>query len=258
MNDDPMTSGMIGDVSFSTGTSNVPGTNTASANGAGDSLDINQLDLEVEALSPSDEKKLADALEFSPTLTPGKFHTFIFALEKEKPLDKRTMKDKPVAVFRYTAREVKAEGEGRLVRFCEANTFKSGNMVASRIEELLFALGKFAAFNQSQRRPSDILRLLQEAEGSQQTFEGLVQWRHYDSSSGITTSTNPAKPYKRTVDGVETTVVEQAWPRNPDGSFARHPGNEVVQRVRPVEAKSQVKANSHDVHTVTSIPGVRY
>lgn len=200
--------------------------------------DINDLDLQSEPMEDVDMDKLEEALAYAPTLKPGAFHSFIFKLDDEKPWQAVTMKGKPEAQFNYQAVNLKEDGtEGKTLRYQNASTFRSGKMTASRADELLFALGKLKKFKSTERKKGNILELLAEASAEGVVFEGQVQWRHYDKSSGITTSTNPAKPYKKTdkATGQEITVTEQAWPRDEKGQFARHPGNETIARVRPTK-----------------------
>jgi hypothetical protein len=75
-----------------------------------------------------------------------------------------------------------------------------------------------------------------------------VQWRHYDTTTGITISTAPAKPYKKKVKdaegnftGEEVTVTEQPWPRDEKGQFLRHPGQEQIVRVRPTKEMQEAQ-----------------
>lgn len=201
-------------------------------------VDINQLDMQSEPMADVDMDKLEESMEYAPTLAAGQYFPFIFRLSEEKPWQAVTMKGKPEAQFNYEALHIKEDGTtGKTIRFQRANTFRSGKMEASRAEELLFALGKMPAFKASERKKGDILRLLQEASAEQIVFKGQVHWRHYDKATGVTTSTAPAKPYKKVdkTTGQETTVTEQPWPRDEHGKFARHPGNEDIHRVAPTK-----------------------
>jgi hypothetical protein len=200
--------------------------------------DIAELDMITEPVADVDEQDMEKRMAYAPSLTPGKFHNFIFALEKEKPVQNAPIKDKTWAQFNYTATVLDEHNQpGKTIRFCQATTFRSGKMESSRVDELLFSLGKMRKFKQTQKKSSDILALLQEAEGEQRVFRGLVQWRFWDSETGVVTSTAPQKPYAK-VDkktGEKITVVEQPWWRERDGSLSRHEGNETITRVQPTK-----------------------
>lgn len=216
-------------------------------NGHGDSepiTDINELDLRTEPMEDVDESKLADRLEYAPSLAPGKWYNAIFKLDEEKPVVGITMKGKIVASFNYTASIINEDGTpGKDIRFLNANMFRSGKMEASRAEELLFALGKLREFKQTARKPSDVKVLLEAATGEQKVIRVQIQWRRYEKETGQTWSTAPAKPYtKKTKDGGEINVVELPWPKDAKGKFNPRPeefegnyGSETVSRVAPTK-----------------------
>jgi hypothetical protein len=215
-----------------------------------DITDINALDLQTEALPDVDEQKLADRMEYAPSMQPGKFFDFIFKLDDKTPVEGVTIKGKLQAQFNYALSELRSDGSpGKTIRFCQANTFRAGKMESSRAEELLFALGLLTRFQReksqhAQREKSFMLELMQEAGGAQKVIRGQVNWRRYDKGTKQTWSTNPAKPYTKTdkATGQQITVTELPWPKKADGTFNNRPdefegnyGNEIVSRVAPTK-----------------------
>lgn len=207
--------------------------------------DINQLDLQTEPLPDVDENKLADRMEYAPSLQPGKFFNFIFKLDEAKPVEGVTIKGKLQTQFNYECMQVRDDGSaGKTIRFCQANTFRTGKMESSRAEELLFALGLLGRFQRekqahAQREKSFMLELLREASEAQKVIRGQINWRRYDKETKQTWSTNPAKPYTKN-DG--TKVTELSWPKDASGKFNPRPdefngnyGNEQISRVAPTK-----------------------
>jgi hypothetical protein len=220
-------------------------------------MDITQLDLQTEPLPDVDQSKLADRMEYAPSMQPGKFYNFIFKLD-EKPVEGVTIKGKMHANFRYECILLRDDGStGKSIRFLQANTFRAGKMESSRAEELLFALGMLSRFQRekgehAQREKSFMLELLQEASGAQKVIRGQINWRRYDKATKQTWSTNPAKPYtkKDKETGQDVKVVELPWPKKADGSFNNRPdefegnyGSETISRVAPTkETMEAIKA----------------
>lgn len=212
--------------------------------------DISELDLQTENLPDVDEQKLADRMEYAPSMQPGKFYNFIFKLDEKKPFDAVDIKGKKQAQFNYELTEVRDDGStGKTIRFCNANTFRAGKMESSRAEELLFALGLLSRFQRekaehAQREKSFMLELLQEASAAQIVIRGQVQWRRYDKGTKQTWSTSPAKPYEKTdkQTGQKVKVTELPWPKDNTGKLINRPddwegnyGNEIISRVAPTK-----------------------
>lgn len=212
--------------------------------------DITQLDLQTEALPDVDEQKLADRAEYAPSLQPGKFYVFVFALDEKTAVEGVTIKGKLQSQFNYNLTLIKDDGTpGKVIRFNQANTFRTGKMESSRAEELLFALGKLGKFQREKadhagRQTSFMLELMQEAQNEGVAIRGQVNWKRYDKATKQTWSTNPSKPYKKInkETGEEITVTELPWPKDAQGRSDPRPeefegkyGNEIVSRVAPTK-----------------------
>lgn len=201
-------------------------------------VDIAELDAQMEELpEAADPARMEDRMAYAPHLTPGKAIDAIFALA-EPPWESRLIKGKPIAQFNYQLTELREDSStGKVIKFLQANMFRSGKMESSRVDDLLFALGKIKDFNRTGRKASDAFALLQEATAMQIVVRGVIQWRRYDKATGETWSTAPQKPFTKN-DG--TVVAEKLWPKGIDGKFQSRVegwdgnyGNETVSRVMP-------------------------
>jgi hypothetical protein len=200
--------------------------------------DINELDLAVEPLEQVDVDQLEERMTFAPSIPPG-YHTFRFALDDKKPIQSSVLKGKTCFQINFSGTLINPdESEGRKVNYCRANSFRSGKMTASRVDELILSLSHdrdlMNDWQASERKPKDALGLLQRAESEQRRFRGRVIWRHFDKATGEILSSNPQKPFKK---GDGTVVEERPWPRDAQGKLARHPGNEEINQTLPVNLK---------------------
>ena len=225
--------------------------------------DISDIDLQTEELPEVDESKLEDRLEYAPHMTPGRSYAFIFALDKgtankaAQPFQMIEKKGKKYGQANYQLTELREDGStGKVIKFLRADMYRSPKMDASKMEELLFALGKLHVFQATARKFTDAYNLLQEAEAEQKVVRGVVQWqRSLKKEDGTYDrwSTAPQKPYTKP-DG--TKVAEKSWPKTKDGKFNPRPeefaavngdkpnyGSETVSRVLPTkETAAEIKA----------------
>lgn len=210
--------------------------------------DINEIDLATEALPEVDESKMEDRLEYAPHMQPGKSYNFIFALDKDKPTELVKRGEKNVGQVNYTLTEVRDDGStGKVIKFLRADMYRTENMESSKMDELLFALGRLHDFQQTDRRFKSAVEILQEMDAQQKIVRGIVHWRRFDKETRETWSTAPQKPYTKK-DG--TKVVEKLWPKHGDGKFNNRPdgwegnyGSETVTRVLPTkETAAEIKA----------------
>jgi hypothetical protein len=211
-------------------------------------VNIFDLDAAVEPLETIDGAALDAANEYSPTIPLG-YNNFIFAgLDDERPIGSVERQGKPVLEVTFTATHLKADGtEGKTVNYVRANGYKSEKMRSSSIAQLIHALGLTDEYNKTAKRPSDVLALLQGAEGARATFRAKVAWRHYDKDTKTTTATTPkvkiGDKYETVTAPTEYTTTKgdlaimQPWPKNDDGTLARHPGNEELSDFAPATRK---------------------